>query len=124
LDGPIDHSWAENLNSLLDENKKISLPHGDTINIYPQTNLIFETDSLKNVTPSTVSRCGIVHLSRENLNDAKQIFNQYLNRLPANIADNAKEIESQVNTLWPVCISVFKQEKDRNNIIMPTIDEY
>lgn len=107
MDGPIDHSWAENLNSLLDENKKISLPHGDTINIYPQTNLIFETDSLKNVTPATVSRCGIVHLNRENLNDAKQIFNQYLNRLPSNLADNAKEIESQVNTLWPVCFSVF-----------------
>jgi hypothetical protein len=93
LDGPIDHDWAENLNSLLDENKKINLPNGDVIKIDTNTCLIFETDSLKNLTPATISRCGLVHLNRPNTNNPKQIFNQYLNRFPPNLIDSVKEIE-------------------------------
>jgi dynein heavy chain len=46
LDGPIDHDWAENLNSILDENLKINLPNGEKVSINSTTNLIFETDSL------------------------------------------------------------------------------
>jgi hypothetical protein len=75
LDGPIDHDWAENLNSLLDENKKINLPNGDVIKIDTNICLIFETDNLKNLTPATISRCGLVHLNRPNTNNPKHIFN-------------------------------------------------
>jgi hypothetical protein len=46
LDGPIDHDWAENLNSILDENQKIDLPNGEVLRVNSTTNLIFETDSL------------------------------------------------------------------------------
>jgi dynein heavy chain len=29
LDGPIDYNWVENFNSILDDNRKISLPNGE-----------------------------------------------------------------------------------------------
>lgn len=64
LDGPIDHEWAENLNSILDDNQSLTLPTGEIILIQNTCCLLFETHSLKNVTPATVSRCGLVHLPR------------------------------------------------------------
>lgn len=78
LDGPIDHYWVENLNSILDENKKMNLPNGETIQLSDHMCLLLETDSLSNVTPATISRCGLVFLSRDEVNRPKQMFNQYL----------------------------------------------
>ena len=75
LDGPVDHYWVENLNSILDENRKMNLPNGETIGLSQGMCLLLETDNLRNVTPATISRCGLVYLSREEANKPKQIFN-------------------------------------------------
>jgi hypothetical protein len=46
MDGPIEHHWVENLNSILDDNKKMSLPNGESINMTQGMCIILETDSL------------------------------------------------------------------------------
>lgn len=46
MDGPIEHHWVENLNSILDDNKKMSLPNGESINITQEMCIILETDNL------------------------------------------------------------------------------
>ena len=94
LDGPIDHHWVENLNSILDENQKMCLPNGETITLSKGMCLILETENLRNVTPATISRCGLVYMSKEETNLPKQIFNQYLARLPPNLQDTKKDIEN------------------------------
>jgi hypothetical protein len=93
LDGPIDHDWAENLNSILDDNKKMNLPNGDAVRVNPLTNIIFECESIKNLTPATISRCGLVHMNRPAVNNPKYIFNNYLLRISQNLNDYVKEIE-------------------------------
>lgn len=107
MDGPIDHYWVENLNSILDENRKMNLPNGETIQLSDGMCLLLETDSLANCTPATISRCGLVFLARADVNKPKQIFNQYLQRLPPNMADVVKDIENQTNWLMPECIRIF-----------------
>lgn len=71
-----------------------------------------------------MSRCGLINLNRQSLNKTKQIFNQYLNRLPPNLTDNIKEIESQVNWLLPTCFTLFEEEKLAGNLLMPAVDEF
>ena len=65
FDGDVDPEWAENLNSVLDDNKLLTLPSGERLNIPDNVRIILEVDSLEQATPATVSRCGMVWFSAE-----------------------------------------------------------
>eukprot|EP00934_Nitzschia_sp_Nitz4_P009291 Nitzschia sp. Nitz4//scaffold6_size259037//29898//42524//NITZ4_001045-RA/size259037-augustus-gene-0.315-mRNA-1//-1//CDS//3329556806//9281//frame0 len=65
FDGDVDPEWAENLNSVLDDNKMLTLPSGERLGIPDNMRIVLEVDSLNYATPATVSRCGMVWFSHD-----------------------------------------------------------
>lgn len=69
LDGNIDPEWIECLNSVLDDNRILTLASGERLDFCPyprkQIKLIFETTNMKDASPATISRLGLVYIESE-----------------------------------------------------------
>jgi dynein heavy chain, axonemal len=63
LDGDVDPEWIESLNTVMDDNKVLTLVSQERIPLTPEMRLILEVSNLRNATPATVSRGGVLFIN-------------------------------------------------------------
>ncbi|KDQ54817.1 hypothetical protein JAAARDRAFT_37924 [Jaapia argillacea MUCL 33604] len=80
FDGDVDPEWVENLNSVLDDNKLLTLPNGERLNLPPNVRIMFEVEHLRYATLATVSRCGMIWFS-EDVVEPAMVYRNYLDTL-------------------------------------------
>lgn len=80
FDGDVDPEWVENLNSVLDDNKLLTLPNGERLGLPSNVRIMFEVETLKYATLATVSRCGMVWFSDDTV-DVGVMLSRYVAQL-------------------------------------------
>lgn len=72
---------------MLDDNKLLTLPSGERLQIPPNVRIMFEVETLKYATLATVSRCGMVWFSDETVTSS-MMYHHYLCRLQQDVYDS------------------------------------
>lgn len=90
----MDAIWIENLNTVLDDNKLLTLANGDRVPMTDNVRLLFEVENLRNASPATVSRAGIIFLSDTDLGWAP-LIQAWLARRPRAEAERLQSLFSK-----------------------------
>ncbi|XP_031787006.1 dynein heavy chain 1, axonemal isoform X2 [Nasonia vitripennis] len=109
FDGPVDAVWIENMNTVLDDNKKLCLSSGEIMRLSPTQTMIFEVADLKVASPATVSRCGMVYLEPEGLG-IKPLIDCWVQKLPERMTDSAADISRLAYLLLPSSLQYLRSD--------------
>ena len=90
LDGDLDANWIESMNSVMDDNKMLTLASNERIPLKPHMRLIFEIRDLRFATPATVSRAGILYISTDEGTQWRSLIESWLMKLQASEVSKGK----------------------------------
>lgn len=74
----------------MDDNKVLTLVSNERIALTPEMRLLFEVSNLKNATPATVSRAGVLFINETDIGWLPYM-NQWLDRSVENLFKGTKE---------------------------------
>ena len=80
LDGDLDANWIESMNSVMDDNRMLTLASNERIPLLPHMKMIFEIRDLKHASPATVSRAGILYISTDEGTQWRSLINSWIEK--------------------------------------------
>jgi dynein heavy chain len=134
LDGDIDAVWIESMNTVMDDNKVLTLVSNERVPLSDAMRMVFEINSLKNATPATVSRAGILFINesdvgwrpfveswiqkREDQAERQHLpvlFDKYIDATSSMVRKGYKEV-TPLRLLNKVCTTVYLIEGLLNSV--------
>jgi dynein heavy chain len=67
LDGDIDATWIESMNTVMDDNKILTLVSNERIPFTPTMRMLLEIQDMKHASPATVSRGGVLFINETDI---------------------------------------------------------
>uniref|UniRef100_A0A5K3FEA9 Dynein heavy chain, cytoplasmic n=2 Tax=Mesocestoides corti TaxID=53468 RepID=A0A5K3FEA9_MESCO len=134
FDGDVDPEWVENLNSVLDDNKLLTLPNGERLGIPPNVRIMFEVQDLRFATLATVSRCGMVWFSEDVVSPDMVMTNflRFLQNVPVDededadlsfttpvIASGDQVVSPTLEGAQVIISPTLQTQRDIANMLMP-----
>jgi len=116
FDGPIDPKWVEYLNSALDDNRMLCLANAERIKFPEKIRLLFEVFDLSCANPATISRCGMVYVSSEDIG-WKAVIDAWLIKMSTklDLLERSVELRTYLESLLGETVLKMIQTVERIN---------
>ena len=121
LDGDLDANWIESMNSVMDDNRLLTLPSNERIRLLTHMKLIFEIRDLKFATPATATRAGILYVSE--VSQWNNMAQSWVNTVVHAYAEKAKWKDPEQPKKWMrelfakyVPATIFEIKKSYNHL--------